>query len=90
MGNISGVVNTAKRMRMRMHKKNDPEALPLPGRVFQLLLQEPGVPGSGFVTVTKPHSRCYFACMVLMSATLPARWHSVHCSVLARAVVRAS
>ena len=32
----------------------------------------------------------YFSCIVLISATLPARWHSVHCSAFAIAVLRAS
>src|SRR5450759_3274039 len=60
-----------------------PEGAKKPGSVTAPRLSFRALPGHGepcpglFVTVNKRRSR-YFACMALMSATLPARWQSVH------------
>ena len=58
-------------------QKNNPEALPPPGYV--VLLLEHGSPGSSLPTAIQPRSR-YFACITLISATLPGAWQSVHVS----------
>jgi len=57
-------------------------------RVFCLRFAGDGEPCPRFVTATERGSR-YFACMALMSATLPDRWHSVHCSLFVKVMVEA-
>ena len=68
--------------------KKQPGSVAAPGLHFAAFLSCCG--GTAyrppFVTVTRNRSR-YFACIALISATLPARWQSVHCSDLVTVIV---